>query len=67
MVAMRADPYHDRKIYHMADKVNGKGGVSALCFGRLQAINLRVVGWVTREDAVTCPKCLKIISQRKVD
>ena len=55
------DPYHDRKIYHRAAGFNERGGVSALCFSRPREINLRVASWTIRDDAVTCPKCRKIL------
>lgn len=61
----KGDPYRDRKKYHMADKVNGRGGVSALCFKVPRAVSLTVARWTTSEDAVTCPKCLKLLEARK--
>lgn len=36
-------------------------GVSALCFKRPRAINLRVASWSNRVEAVTCKKCLAIL------
>ena len=61
-----ADPYHDTKPYHYASCVDGKGGVSALCFPKPKAINLKVASWTIREKAVTCNKCrslLKLVEQ----
>lgn len=54
------DPYHDQKKYHMADAVNSNGGVSAVCFTRRRAINLRRALWTLRWEAVTCKKCLAL-------
>lgn len=48
----------NKKIYHMGSLVNIKGDVSALCFKKPRAINLKKEGWVLRWIAVTCPKCL---------
>lgn len=45
------------KLYHMSDKVNEHGGVSALCFKQPKAIDLRIASWTMRAEAVTCPKC----------
>jgi len=59
------DPYHDRKLYHFADRINDRGGVSALCFKLPRAINLRIALWTLREDAVTCLQCRKLLRQRK--
>jgi len=49
------------KTYHMADKVNPQGGVSALCFEKPRAIDLIRALWTNRAEAVTCKKCLKIL------
>ena len=49
---------------HMADKVNERGGVSALCFSRPHVINMKRETWVTDEKAVTCAKCLDMIRLR---
>lgn len=58
------DPYHDNKVCHKANKINGKGQASALCFDRPRAINLKVAKYVfaPENDAdVTCKKCLKLM------
>ena len=57
-----ADPYRDRKKYHMAGKMDARGHVSALCFSRPRAINLRQALWTLRKEAVTCPACLRLLS-----
>ncbi len=58
------DPYHDRKLYHMADKINARGGVSALCYAEPRVINLRRARWTLRPEAVTCPACRKKLEER---
>lgn len=55
------DPYHDRKKYHMADKWDLTGQVSALCFAKPRAIDLTVALWTMRPEAVTCAKCLRLL------
>lgn len=45
------------KIYHMAAKINEAGNVSALCYARPRAIDLRKASWTIRPEAVTCRKC----------
>ena len=58
----RDDPYYDRKVYHFAAKVNERGDVSALCYTRPHAINLkRGQSWTHRAEAVTCPRCRKLL------
>lgn len=60
----RRDPHHDRKVYHMADKTDGRGAVSALCYKRPRPINLKIALWTLRADAVTCRACLARIRER---
>ena len=52
------------KKYHMAHKLNGKGGVSALCFKKPRAIDLTRALWTNRPDAVTCEKCLALLPHK---
>lgn len=54
---MSGNPY--QKIFHRAAMIAADGRVSALCFKRPQAINLRRALWTTTDSAVTCPKCLR--------
>jgi hypothetical protein len=62
----RNDPYYDKANYHMAGLVATDGRVSALCYKRPKAINLsRGQSWTIRPEAVTCPKCLKILRQKE--
>jgi len=49
------------KKYHMADKIGLSGEVSAICFKKPRAINLKVATWTLRSEAVTCEKCLRLI------
>jgi len=39
-------------------------GVSALCFPKPRAIDLKRAAWTIRASAVTCEKCLKILKER---
>lgn len=55
------DPYRDRKKYHMAGKVNGRGGVSPACAKVPRALSLRRgESWTLRWEAVTCQACLAL-------
>lgn len=51
--------------YHMADKANQNGGVSALCFLRPRSINLTRACWTNRPEAVTCKKCLILLGKKE--
>lgn len=46
-----------QRIYHMADKTDRFGGVSALCYVTPRRINLKQASWTLRPEAVTCLKC----------
>lgn len=46
------------KIVHMAELVAPDGSVSALCFAKPRAIDLRKATWTNRPYAVTCKKCI---------
>ena len=50
---------------HMAVGMNTAGGVSALCFARKRAIDMRKATWTTSWKGVTCKKCLKILGTTK--
>lgn len=50
------------KIIHRADKVSEKG-VSALCYKKPRAINLRSATWTFVDRLVTCPKCKGLIKE----
>ena len=51
------------KKYHYANKINENGDVSALCFLKPKAINLKVASWTNRKEAVTCIKCLSLLKE----
>lgn len=56
------------RIYHRAALVSDKG-VSALCYKRPRAIDMRPESgqtWTTDDTAVTCPKCIVAIKARPV-
>lgn len=55
------------KIYHKFDKVSAFGAVSALCFPIPRSIDLKKELWTIRDEAVTCPKCLKILAFQKAN
>jgi hypothetical protein len=57
------DPYRDRKKYHKAALFAPDGSVSALCFRRPRAIDLRRALWTTDDTAVTCVKCLRAMKR----
>jgi hypothetical protein len=59
---MKSNPYE--KIYHRADKISERG-VSALCFAKPQAINLKRALWTLTDSAVMCKKCLKLMAARQ--
>jgi hypothetical protein len=62
---MTADPYHDRRTYHMAALTDGKGNVLPLCANPPRKLNLkRHQLWTLRPEAVTCPKCLALLKER---
>ena len=52
------------RMYHRGDKINQRGGVSALCFAAPRAINMTRATWTMSDDAVTCPKCKALILAR---
>ncbi len=60
---MKSAP-RQRPVLHRAAKINDRGDVSALCFTRPRAIDLRRATWTNRDEAVTCPKCLSLLRGR---
>jgi hypothetical protein len=50
-----------KKIIHRASLVNSRGEVSALCFKRPKAINLKQSSWSNRDEGVTCKKCIALL------
>jgi hypothetical protein len=55
------------KTVHRGTHVNAEGGVKALCYGVPRAIDLTRATWTNRDEAVTCPKCRRIIASAKAD
>lgn len=60
------DAITSNRIYHMADKINPRGKVSALCFETPHAIRGRDM-WTLMPKAVTCEKCLKILAEKSIN
>lgn len=59
------DPYYDRKVYHYAKQMNDAGEVSALCYKRPHAINLKKgQSWTLVPTSVTCSRCRKMLPKR---
>ena len=54
------------KIIHRGHLINPRGGVSALCFSRPRAIDLRSASWTNRDEAVTCPKCIDVRAENGI-
>lgn len=50
--------------YHRAKSVRDDGAVSALCFSRARAIDLRKASWTIVDVQVTCKDCLRIMGER---
>jgi len=61
---MDCPPLPQTRIYHRGDKINQRGGVSALCFATPRAIDMKRATWTSSDDAVTCPKCKALILAR---
>ena len=50
------------RVYHKAHKISSDGGVSALCFKSPRRIDLSKASWTLQISAVTCPKCIKLLT-----
>ena len=50
------------KLYHMGKWVTPEGDVSALCFDTPRAIDIKKASWTSRPQAVTCPKCKRLLN-----
>ena len=57
-------PLPPTKVRHRGDKIDQRGRVSALCFPKPRAIDMKRATWVMRDEAVTCRNCLAIINAR---
>ena len=53
------------KTIHMAGKVRGDGAMSAACYRTPRPIDLAVSAWTLRADAVTCPKCRRVLDGKR--
>lgn len=62
---MKRDPF--TKLYHMADKMTADGRVSALCFARPRAIDLRRASWTIVPTQVNCSACLKVMAAQGIE
>lgn len=61
---MDCPPLPPTRMRHRGDKIDPKGRVSALCFPKPRAIDMKRATWVMTDDAVTCPKCRALILAR---
>lgn len=52
------------RVYHRAHLIDDEGNVSALCFKKPRAIDMRLATWTNRDEAVTCKKCKACIIAR---
>jgi hypothetical protein len=57
-------PLPPTRMRHRGDKINAQGRVSALCFPKPRAIDMKRATWVMSDDATTCPKCRALIEAR---
>jgi hypothetical protein len=55
MTAAGVEPL--RRLVHLASLVNCDGSVSARCYRRPRAINLKRATWTLDPRKVTCPRC----------
>lgn len=53
------------RIYHRASLISDIG-VSALCYSKPRAINLKTHLWTTDDSAVTCKKCLQKMAENQL-
>jgi hypothetical protein len=51
------------KIIHRGKLVSPNGDVSPLCAATPRNIDLAKESWTNRDDAVTCPKCKRALTQ----
>jgi hypothetical protein len=54
---MTNDPYHDRKIVHIASRISPTGKVSPQCAKAPRPLNLARESWTLIPDLVTYKKC----------
>ena len=52
------------KIVHLGNKIRPDGAVSAKCYPKPRKIDMTRASWTSRDEEVTCPRCLDFIKQR---
>lgn len=57
-------PLPPTRMYHRGDKIDARGRVSALCFPKPRAIDMKRATWTMQDGAVTCLKCKALIDAR---
>ena len=57
-------PAPSRRTIHMAALVHESGAVSALCYSEPKRIPY-TASWTNRPEAVTCPKCKRVLATRR--
>jgi hypothetical protein len=62
---LECPPLPPTRMRHRGDKIDSKGRVSALCFPKPRAIDMKRATWVMSDGAVTCPKCMAMIAAKK--
>jgi hypothetical protein len=50
------------KPIHLAKMIREDGAISPLCAVKPRKLDLKISSWTNRKEAVTCNKCLDIIS-----
>lgn len=53
------------KTVHLAGKVRADGAISAACYRTPRAIDPGVSAWTLRPEAVTCPKCRRVLDGKR--
>ena len=61
MMNMENELFKERPI-HRARHIREDGSVSPLCAKTPRALDLRSSTWTYRDDAVTCPRCLRLLA-----
>lgn len=51
------------RVRHLAKSIRNDGAVSAMCFARPRAIDMKRATWTTDRKAVTCSKCAEIVKR----
>lgn len=61
---MDCPPLPPTRVRHRGAAIDERGRVSALCFPKPRAIDMKRATWVMSDEAVTCPKCKALILAR---